>query len=249
MNDSSDDLRSWDAAAAHYASMVGTADDSFWRRFEPFLSRYAPSGKGRVLDAGCGHGWLADHLAVRGAEVVGVDGSAELVEQARRRRPDLRFETYDLTLGLPPGVKGPFDLVVAHMVLMDMPSISALLRDVAKALAPGGVLVTTMLHPSFFNQEPVAEPFRHRQVTGYLEHQEWWIESFGGHRHYHRALAWYVQQFRDAGLAIVDMDEPASLPTHRGFEADWSEHERWFANIPTMLSLAAAHRANGEARS
>jgi SAM-dependent methyltransferase len=198
-----------------------------------------PSGTPSVLDLGCGHGWLARLLANRGARVVGVDGSAELVAQARAQHPGLRFEVADLTVGLPSGLPGPFDLVVSHMVLMDLPVLDRMLADVATTLTEGGVLVATILHPSFFRQQPVYGEVRHRRVTGYLEHERWWIDSFGGHRHYHRPLAWYVQRLRDAGLAVVDMDEPQTLPHHCAPEDEWTDDERWFATIPTMLSFAA----------
>ena len=39
----------------------------------------------RVLDVGCGTGRLADALAERGAKVWGVEPSAEMLAQARRR--------------------------------------------------------------------------------------------------------------------------------------------------------------------
>ncbi len=236
---SSDDLAAWDRSASRYASQVGGAADSFWRRFEPFLARWMPVGSPNVLDLGCGHGWLAGLMAERGAQVVGVDGSAELVARARDDHPGLRFEVADLTGGLPDALSGPFDVVVSHMVLMDVPVLDRLLDDVAASLTADGLLVATILHPSFFRQEPVYDEERHRRVTGYLEHQQWWIDSFGGHRHYHRPLAWYVQRLRDAGLAVVDLDEPPSLPSHGAPEHEWTDDERWFASIPTMLSFAA----------
>jgi len=42
----------------------------------------------RVLDAGCGTGALAFELAKRGADVVGVDISPQLIDIANERRPD-----------------------------------------------------------------------------------------------------------------------------------------------------------------
>jgi len=42
----------------------------------------------RVLDAGCGTGTLAFELAKRGADVVGVDISPQLIGIAQKRRPD-----------------------------------------------------------------------------------------------------------------------------------------------------------------
>jgi len=42
----------------------------------------------RILDAGCGTGALAFELAARGADVVGVDISPQLIEIAQKRQPD-----------------------------------------------------------------------------------------------------------------------------------------------------------------
>ncbi|MBD7919406.1 methyltransferase domain-containing protein [Cellulomonas sp. Sa3CUA2] len=242
MTGSTSDIAAWDRSARTYAARVGGPDDSFRRRFEPFLDRWLPPGAPHVLDLGCGHGWLGAALAARGARVVGVDGSAELVARARTDHPSLRFEVGDLTAGLPQGLTGPFDVVLSHMVLMDLPVLDRLLADIAARLSDDGVLVASVLHPAFFRQQPVYDDERHRRVTGYLEHEQWWIDDFGGHRHYHRPLAWYVQRLRDAGLAVVDLDEPRSLPHHRAPEHEWTDDERWFATIPTMLSFAARRR-------
>ena len=53
----------------------------------------------RVLDAGCGTGALAQELATRGAEVVGVDIAPALIEIARKRTPshlNIRYNAGDL---------------------------------------------------------------------------------------------------------------------------------------------------------
>ncbi|MGV3561709.1 MAG: class I SAM-dependent methyltransferase [Nocardioides sp.] len=237
--DTVDDIEAWDNAASIYAAMIGGANDSFWRRFEPFLRHWLPDSGGSVLDLGCGHGWLAADLASKGFEVEGVDGSQELVERARRDFPDLRLGVRDLVEGLGTDWVGPYDVVVSHMVLMDLPRIDRVLADVTERLALGGTFVATMLHPAFFNQAPIYEGDRHRRVTGYLREEEWWIESFGGHRHYHRPFAWYVRALRAAGMALVDLDEPRTLPVVPKPEYEWSADEEWFSTIPTMLSFAA----------
>lgn len=68
----------------------------------------------RILDAGCGTGALAVELAERGAQVVGVDISPQLVEIARKRLPEavagrVTFRAGDM---LDPAL-GRFDHVVA----------------------------------------------------------------------------------------------------------------------------------------
>lgn len=243
-----DDITRWNAVADAYADATGPAGDTFYRRLRPFLDEELPDLSGaRVLDLGCGHGWLARELAARGAEVVGVDGSAALLERARADHPGLRFVEADLVQGLPPElVAEGFDAVVAHMVVMDVPELSALFADVARALAPGGVFVASLLRPAYFSHDvdgPEApRPWR-RHVSGYLDHEERWIAAFGGHRHYHRPLSWYVAELAAAGFAVTGLAEPPSLPQHGRPEEEWTEHERWFSRVPTMLAWSARLRS------
>lgn len=70
----------------------------------------------RILDAGCGTGALAFELAARGADVVGVDISPQLIEIARKRTPDAVVHKVAFSGGdmLDPAL-GQFD----HIVAMD----------------------------------------------------------------------------------------------------------------------------------
>jgi len=217
-SDRLDDLTAWDAIAAAYAEQPQV--DSF----DAFLDRYLAddlTGK-RALDLGCGHGWFTNELYRRGAQVVGVDGSEALLDIARSRYPDVPFERVDLRAGY----EGEFDIVVALMVLMDLPELSPL-RLWVRA---GGVFIATILHPAFFLQKTVDEEGGggYRQVRGYLEDEAWWIEGFGGHWHYLRPLSAYVSWLSGCGLGVVELFEPE--PT---------VYEGWRRKIPTRLGLAA----------
>src|SRR5919108_913262 len=55
----------------------------------------APKAGERILDLGCGTGALTVEIAARGAEVLGVDRSEEMIAQARSKFPALRFEVMD----------------------------------------------------------------------------------------------------------------------------------------------------------
>src|SRR5262249_14568313 len=55
----------------------------------------APKAGERILDLGCGTGALTAEIAARGAEVLGVDRSEEMIGQARKKFPALRFEVMD----------------------------------------------------------------------------------------------------------------------------------------------------------
>jgi hypothetical protein len=75
-------------------------------------------------------------------------------------------------------------------------------------------------------------------VRGYLQHEQRWIESFGGHLHYHRPLSWYVERLTAHGLVVTGLHEPPTLPHHTRPEADWTPYEHRFATMPTMLAIA-----------
>jgi SAM-dependent methyltransferase len=181
VTDSAEDLQLWDAAAPAYAGRA----DSFYRRIHGFLwDRLGAVHDLEILDLGCGDGWLAEEMRQAGARVTGIDGSAALLARARSQYPSIIFEQRNLVLGLPRPQR-LFDRIIAHMVLMDIPVLDRLLADVAAALRPGGVFVFTILHPAFFSHAIVDEGpggQRYRKVTGYLEHQTRWIQTFGGHR-------------------------------------------------------------------
>lgn len=240
--DSAADIASWNAVAATYADMV-TGTDSISARFAPFLSEELGDLRGtRVLDLGCGHGWLAARLAAGGAEVSGLDGSSELLALGRSRHPGLDLRRADLTEGLGPARGATYDRIVSLMVLMDLPELEPLLSDVSDALAPGGRFIFTMPHPCFWAQSPVEDPDsgeRFRKVRGYLALEQRWVTSFGGHRHYHRPLGWYFERLGRAGLAVARLVEPPTAPRDNRPPEQWNDYETWMSTIPTMVGISA----------
>jgi len=103
------------------------------------------------------------------------------------------------------------------------------------------VLVFSILHPAFFGRaitDAGDGADRFRKVPGYLAHETRWIDSFGGHQHYHRPISWFVELLCRNGLTVTGMHEPPSLPTEDLPESAWSDYQRWFSTIPTMLALS-----------
>lgn len=92
----------------------------------------------RILDAGCGTGALAFELAARGAEVVGVDISPQLVEIARKRQPeDLRHRLTFRAGDMLNGKFGRFDHVVAmdSLIYYTAPDIARIAEGIAPRLS------------------------------------------------------------------------------------------------------------------
>lgn len=96
----------------------------------------APKAGERILDLGCGTGALTAEIASRGAEVLGVDRSEEMIAQARMKFPALRFEVADgRELRLKDEEAG-FDAVFSNAVLHWIPEAEEVIARVARVLKP-----------------------------------------------------------------------------------------------------------------
>jgi trans-aconitate methyltransferase len=98
----------------------------------------APKAGERILDLGCGTGVLTAEIAGRGAEVLGIDQSEEMVTQARSKFPALRFEVVDATQL---NFEAEFDAVFSNAVLHWIPEAEKVISGIAQALKPGGRFV------------------------------------------------------------------------------------------------------------
>jgi methionine biosynthesis protein MetW len=101
----------------------------------------APRGA-RVLDVGCGDGWLLAELAALGVRGQGVDVSEEAIAQASQRGvPAARADVDGGTL---PVDSQAFDLVLCLDVLEHLFAPERLLAEMRRAVAPGGRLVVAV---------------------------------------------------------------------------------------------------------
>jgi len=96
----------------------------------------------RILDAGCAQGHLLEALGRVGfSNLTGVDISAQLLAEARRRLPqDARLYEGDIRDWLPGVPAESFDLIFFHDVLEHLPRENTIevLRQFYRILAPGG---------------------------------------------------------------------------------------------------------------
>ena len=102
------------------------------------------AGAGLCLEIGCGTGVHAACVRELGWIPVGVDLSAGMLRHARGRLPIARADAERLPIRA-----GSVPAVVAVMVHSDMPDYLTVLREVARVLRPGGVLVHVGVHPCF----------------------------------------------------------------------------------------------------
>ncbi len=109
-----------------------------WRLGAGVLELLAPQAGERILDLGCGTGQLTAEIAQRGAQVIGLDNSANMIGQARQNYPGLAF-----VLGDAAGFRfeEPFDAVFSNAALHWVKDADRAVESIARALRPGGRFV------------------------------------------------------------------------------------------------------------
>jgi demethylmenaquinone methyltransferase/2-methoxy-6-polyprenyl-1,4-benzoquinol methylase len=192
--------------------------DRAWKRR---LVSLGPIGAGtRVLDVACGTGDIAFEAAGRGARVAGLDITERMVRLARKKPGCPPVLVGDI-LALP-FADGSFDVVTAGYGLRNVPELQPALREIARVLRPGGVLLSLD-----FNRP--ANPLVRALYLAYLR-------VAGG------ALGWALHRDADTyryipatilrypgAAAVVD------LMRDQGFvSAEW---------LPVLGGLMAIHRA------
>jgi trans-aconitate 2-methyltransferase len=167
------------------------------RPFFDLLSRVRNERVHHVADLGCGPGNLTCTLHERwpAALVVGVDNSAEMLEQAQPLAIPgrLEFTRADIASWSP---SRQLDVIASNAALQWVGDHEILLIRLAKMLAPGGTLAVQM--PYYFEhpahgaiEETKADP-RWRAT----------LQGIGLHQKSVLPLVWYVERLHDLGLAV-----------------------------------------------
>jgi trans-aconitate 2-methyltransferase len=115
-----------------------TYADERGRPFVELLQRVGAEAPATVVDLGCGPGNLTRLLAERwpGADVRGLDASAEMVAKARATEPGLRFEVVDLRDWA--AGEERVDVLVSNATLQWLPEHLDLLPRLVERVRPGG---------------------------------------------------------------------------------------------------------------
>lgn len=209
----------YDAVADFYVSGFDSTDDPV---SAALLDLLGPVAGLRVLDAACGHGRLTRELARRGAEVVGVDVSGNLLGKAQEREQEeplgIRYVQADVTT---PGILGnrQFDKVTCSFGLSDIDDLDGAIAAVCAALRPGGHFAFSILHPCFAGGQDVSGSW---PTAGSYYDEGWWTaqdalstlrRQVGAN---HRMLSTYLGTLRRHDLWLDQLAEPLPPP-------DWDQ--------------------------
>jgi len=188
-------------------------------------------GRRRALDVGCGDGWLTAELAAKvREEAVGCDIDESRLAAARTAHPTLSFVRSESAVL--PFTDRSFDLVCCHFTLLWAADPPALLAEMRRVTAPGGVVAA------------LAEP----DWGGYLEWPDLGMRELlctalaaqGAEPLAGRQLsAWFVAAGMSAEVGITG---GPWRPTAAGLDAAWLHHRRTLAGFAEERRLRLAER-------
>lgn len=215
-----------DAIQQQFGAAAGRYATSSYHQVSPdldaMLEAVACRGDERVLDVGTGTGHTALAFAPRVAEVVGVDFTPAMLEQARRLAAErgvanVRFDEGD-AMALP-YADASFDLVTCRVCAHHFADPAQAVRETARVLRPGG---TFLLVDSVAPEDPAEDTFFNA------------IELLRDRCHVrnHRVSEW-CQMLAAAGFS----------GEHLGTFAVPLEFEEWVDRIGTPEDCRAALRA------
>lgn len=249
-----DELRQlWDTKATYWDEQMGDGNQFQRELIGPATERLLHLKPGeRILDVACGNGVFTRRLAALGAEVTGIDFSAQFIARARERATPhdarITYQVVDATdaaallrLG-----EGRFDALVCNMAMMDMATITPLVQAAPRLLTPQGRFVFSVQHPAFNSNAVQLSGTRDEldnshfavQVNAYLTVPPGRACGMPGepvaHWYFHRPLHELFGAFFQAGFVLNGLEEP------RFATANADPHKLTWSNLPDIPPVLVA---------
>lgn len=168
------------------------------------------SGK-RILDIGCGPGYLTRPLAQKGAKVVGSDLSAELLNIAKENEAEnpLGIKYLLLDASRLDGIRdSSFDIVTCNLALHAIEDAKSAIRECGRVIKPGGRLAFSIMHPVTDTVE--SSDYKRDSRGFYIRLRCYGKERSKAHRgfrlaqvpNYHRPFGFYMNELFQSGFVI-----------------------------------------------
>src|SRR6266436_6801785 len=128
----------------------------------------------RILDIGCGNGYVASQLLQRGHSITAIDASQDGIEIARSSYPKIHFEVHSLyDDNLEKIIGQPVDCVISLEVVEHLFYPKRLFEQSYRILKPGGYLIISTPYHGYLKNLAIS------LVNGWDRHFK--VEWDGGH--------------------------------------------------------------------
>ncbi len=235
----------WEANAQAFAALISDQGTPHHREIlNPCVERLIGDVKGKkLLDAGCGEGYLSRYYSKKGAIVTGVDISSKLIEKSIELTKN-ESSNVDYMVGNICDLLGidnaEYDLVLCNLVLLNIPCLNDALREFHRILCDEGHLVFSIVHPAFDfygpgqwvmgekNPETKRTEGLFFKVDNYFEQKEYqrfWRNRDGTEfpqpiSFFHRTLSSYFDALLKSGFVLTGFEEPLPVTDNEFFNRE-----------------------------
>jgi SAM-dependent methyltransferase len=233
----------WESNAEAFSDLIGGKGTPHHQRIlNPCVEKLLGDVKGKkMLDAGCGEGYLARYYTKKGAIVTGIDLSRGLIETSEQLTEagtiDYRVDNVCFIESVP---NDEFDIVLSNLVLLNISCLDDAINEFHRVLKDGGILVFSIVHPAFNFYGPGSwqmgekNPVTNRRegvffkVDRYFEEEEYeryWKTREGENfpepiSFFHRTLSTYLNSLTETGFSLVEFAEPLPVDDDEFFDRE-----------------------------
>lgn len=187
-------LQAWMVNAGRWCQLLdsGELESRVLVTNQAIVNRIAAARPARLLDVGCGEGWLCRALERYGIATWGVDGVPELIAAAKSKgNGQYSVATYEQLAAGFPAFNGLFNALVFNFCLYEAELTDRLLQRATEWVQPGGRLFIQTLH-----EEVLANADGGPPDTGCLTEQWAGLKGFKG------SYQWYFRQLGDWEMCL-----------------------------------------------
>lgn len=205
--------------------------------FSAELHEYADFAGKKVLDVGCGNGYVLSRYAQAGAEVYGVDLTATAIQLCRQRFEymGLSGTFIEANAEALPFEDNSFDCVSSMGVLHHTPNTARAVKEVWRVLKPGGRLILMFYHrnSSYYRVAlPIRALLRGKSIATLVNEYDG-SENPKGDVYSRREMAVLLQDFKDLDMFVGYLTRDMTLPKLGRFIPDavlqaMAPHWGWF---------------------
>lgn len=197
--------KSWEVNAKEWVKVIDSGSIPSRRFTNRAIMEVLKTSKAtKILDIGCGEGWLTRSITAMGKEGVGIDAIEALLENARSKGPEnyyrLSFEEIMAGMKIP---QGPFEMAVFNFCIYQESGLSTLLQEVKHNLEQEGEIIIQTLHPFFLLKNGLG--YKSQTIS------DSWKGLPGnfiqGHHWYARTFENWMEVFKEANLKVKGMQE------------------------------------------
>lgn len=162
---------------------------------------------GKVLDIGCGEGWLVRALLSRGFSATGIDAVSGFIDKAiEHGEGDFQILKYENISSSTLSEK--YDIAVCNFSLLGKESVEHIFNTVPEIINDGGHLIIQTLHPHIScGDSPYIDGWRKGSWSGFskkfVDPAPW----------YFRTLESWLDLYINNGLKLVKIEEPTNSQT------------------------------------